>query len=67
MHPGEYVDQIEQLVISVFGQLVMHEMHRPVLINDFRLLAFRILTNNMLSGLDPQILFQLAVNWQTRL
>jgi len=41
----------------------MHEIHRPALVDGLRhRQRFRLLTNNPLSRLDPQIQLQLAVN-----
>jgi hypothetical protein len=41
----------------------MHEIHGPALIDGFRHgQGFRLLPNDPLSRLDPQVQFQLAVN-----
>ena len=41
----------------------MHEIHRPALVDGFRhRQRFRLLPNNPLSRLDPQVQLQFAVN-----
>jgi len=56
------VDHIEQSDASAVGQLVMHEVHRPGVVNLCRHgQRQRFFAYQAMSRLDPQVQFQLAI------
>jgi len=57
------INYIQKSVTATVVELVVHEVHRPTVIDHFRHSQWlRLFTNQAFLGLDPQIQFQLPIN-----
>jgi hypothetical protein len=59
----EIIDDVEQPDVAPIGKLIVHEVHRPALVNGHRhCQRQRLFAHQAMARLDPQVQLELAIN-----